>query len=294
MINFFKFALGATLLMVVGCTKINENRSTTEMEVDVEVDLTEFKVVEFLPAPGQFVNEGYAATTMAEACQYAQRRLNNRYFVSLGGFGGYIVVKSKAPIANSGDYDFGIYDNAFSTSSEPGVVWVSQDSNENGIADDEWYELYGSDSDKDTVVHNYSITYSRNEDNTIIAWSDNKGGSGTIERNATHQQDYFPAWITEKEYTLCGTLLPDNSEWSDINQEWNLLPFEWGYADNFSREGRTSDKANLFRISDARNAKGERVELEQIDFIKVQSATNAVHTPIGETSTEVCGFTKDL
>lgn len=294
MTNFFKFALGAALLMVVGCTKIDENRSATEMEVDVEVDLTEFKVVEFLPAPGQFVNEGYAATTMAEACQYAQRRLNNRYFVSLGGFGGYIVVKSKAPIANSGDYDFGIYDNAFSTSSEPGVVWVSQDSNENGIADDEWYELYGSDSDKDTVVHNYSITYSRTEDNTIIAWSDNKGGSGTIERNATHLQNYFPAWITEKEYTLCGTLLPDNSEWSDINQEWNLLPFEWGYADNFSREGRTSDKANLFRISDARNAKGERVELEQIDFIKVQSATNAVHTPIGETSTEVCGFTKDL
>ena len=35
------------------------------------------EVVEFLPAPGQFVNEGYTATTMAEACAYAQERLDN-------------------------------------------------------------------------------------------------------------------------------------------------------------------------------------------------------------------------
>jgi hypothetical protein len=32
------------------------------------------------------------------------------------------------------------------------------------------------------------------------------------------------------------------------------------------------------------------VELDHIDFVKVQSATNKIHTAIGEVSTEVCGF----
>ena len=150
------------------------------------------EVVEYLPAPGQFVNEGYAATTMAEACAYAQARLDNHYFVSLGGFGGYIVVRFVEPVPNSGDYDFGIYSNAFKTSSEPGVVWVSQDLNANGLADDEWFELYGSESEAESTIRNYSVTYSRTDDATTIAWRDSAGESGIIERNAAHTQDYFP------------------------------------------------------------------------------------------------------
>jgi hypothetical protein len=227
---------------------------------------------------------------MAEACAYAQNRLDNRYFVSLGGFGGYIVVKFSEPISNSGDFDFGIYGNCFATSSEPGVVWVAQDANGNGLADDEWYELCGSESEKATTKHNHSITYSRTDDATKIAWRDNEGNEGIIERNSAHLQDYFPAWVATSGYTLSGTLLPDNSEWSDKNQEWVLHAFEWGYADNFSAIDLATDRANRFRISDACTADGERVDLPQIDFVKVQSATNVIHSAIGEVSTEVSGF----
>lgn len=288
MINFFKFALVAALCFVGSCTQLE---GFGDGNGDVPPQESNVEVVEFLPAPGQFVNEGYSATTMAEACAYAQSRLDSRYFVSLGGFGGYIVVKFATPIANSeGDYDFGIYGNSFDGSSEPGVVWVSQDANENGVADDEWYELRGSESGKTTTLRNYSITYSRTDDEKKIAWCDNRGANGVIERNNTHRQDYFPRWVTEGEYTLSGTLLPDNGEWSDLNQEWVLHAFDWGYADNFSTTDRDENRANRFRISDARDALGEAVALPQIDFVKVQSATNAVHSPIGETSTEVCGF----
>lgn len=252
------------------------------------------EVVEYLPAPGQFVNEGYTATTMAEACAYAQARLDKHYFVSLGGFGGYIVVRFVEPVANSGDYDFGIYGNAFQTSSEPGIVWVSQDLNANGLADDEWFELYGSESEAESTIRNYSVTYSRTDDQTTIAWRDSAGESGLIERNAAHQQDYFPAWVAESDYTLSGTRLKDNAVWSDLNQEWNLLSFEWGYADNYSPIDRHDNRANRFRISDARTADGEAVNLTQIDFVKVQSATNAIHSAIGETSTEVAGFIREL
>lgn len=288
MINFFKFALVAALFVVGGCTQLE---GTSDVDGDTPQQESMVEVVEFLPAPGQFVNEGYEATSMAEACAYAQERLESRYFVSLGGFGGYIVVKFDKPIRNSeGDYDFGIYGNSFKGSSEPGVVWVAQDANGNGVADDEWYELRGSESGVATTLQNYSITYARTEDERRIAWRDNKGESGIIERNSMHPQDYFPAWVVEDEYTLSGTLLPPNSEWSEINQEWVLHAYGWGYADNFSEVDRAADRANRFRILDARDATGEAVILAHIDFVKVQSATNRVHSAIGEVSTEVCGF----
>ena len=287
MSKFFKFALVAALLLVGGCAPFESG----EGGEDASPRELEYEVVDFLPAPGQFVNEGYSATTMAEACAYAEGRFRNRYFVSLGGFGGYIVVKYKTPIVNSeGDYDFGIYSNAFSGSSEPGVVWGAYDENRNGLADDEWFELYGSERVRYFTVPNYSITYSRTINEKKIAWRDNRGDSGTIERNNVHTQDYFPAWVRADEYTLTGTLLPDNSEWSEKNQEWVLHAFEWGYADNFSAIDLAADRANRFRISDACTADGERANLPHIDFVKVQSATNVIHTTIGEVSTEVCGF----
>ena len=288
MSKFFKFALVAALLVVGGCMSFEGGEGGGEDATPKEL---EYEVVEFIPAPGQFINEGYSASTMAEACAYAEERFRNRYFVSLGGFGGFVVVKFKTPVVNSeGDYDFGIFGNSFSGSSEPGIVWVSQDANENGFADDEWFELYGSDRVRYFTVPNYSITYSRTNNEKKIAWRDNRGESGVIERNAAHRQDYFPAWVRADEYTLSGTLLPDNSEWSEKNQEWVLHAFEWGYADNFSAIDLAADRANRFRISDACTADGERANLPHIDFVKVQSATNVIHTTIGEVSTEVCGF----
>ena len=62
-----------------------------------------------------------------------------RGMVSLGGFGGYIVVGFDHSIQASGGYggyDFSITGNQFSGSSEPGVVWVMPDENGNGEPDD--------------------------------------------------------------------------------------------------------------------------------------------------------------
>ena len=281
MINKFKFALVA-LLLAVGCNQ--------SYEFYGEEEPTPFEVVEYTPAPGQFINEGYSATTTADACAYAQRRLGNRYFVSLGGFGGYIVVKAAKPICNSGNYDFGIYSNSFDGSSEPGIVWVSCDSNNNSVADDEWFELYGSDSEQNRTLRNYRITYSRTDDATKISWHDSEGKSGIIERNNAHKQDYFPAWIDSDSYTLSGTLLPHNSEWNEAIGEWYLSSLEWGYADNHNAADCSADKANRFRISDAHTASGEAANLTHINFIKVQSAIHRINSTIGETSTEVNGF----
>ena len=82
---------------------------------------------------------------MEEACAYALNRLGNGDYVSLGGFGGAIVVGFDHSIANDGDYNFAVKNSVYSNYSEPGIVWVMQDENGNGLPDDTWYELKGSD-----------------------------------------------------------------------------------------------------------------------------------------------------
>ena len=125
------------------------------------------KVFEYTPAPGQFINEtktgGFdgSQTTPESAIAYATERMKEKNFVSLGGFGGYIVVGFDHSIDNTGSYDFGIEGNSFSGSSEPGIVWVMQDKNGNGMPDETWYELAGSETGKSETIQNYAVTYYR-------------------------------------------------------------------------------------------------------------------------------------
>ena len=99
------------------------------------------RVYEYTPAPGQFINEGCTATTMQQACDYAYGRLSEGAFVSLGAFGGYIIVGFDHSVESGGEsaLDLQITGNAHSSSSEPGIIWVSQDENGNGLPDDTWY-----------------------------------------------------------------------------------------------------------------------------------------------------------
>ena len=66
---------------------------------------------------------------------------------------------------------------------------VSKDVNRNGIADDPWYELRGSADDEtpNRVVYGYEVTYT-SAPMQDIPWTDNKGGSGKVERNKYHAQ----------------------------------------------------------------------------------------------------------
>ena len=48
--------------------------------------------------------------------------------------------------------------------------------------------------------------------------------------------------------------------------------------------------ANHFKISNAIDANGNKVDLKYIDFIKVQVGVNAKSGWLGEVSTEVFGF----
>ena len=101
------------------------------------------KVFDYVPAPTQYMNtvttayaEGF--TTKQQVLDYAAERLRKKSLLSLGAYGGYIVLGFSQPVPNvPGEYDFKIYGNANYNpnawqdrpggSAEPGIVLVSKD-----------------------------------------------------------------------------------------------------------------------------------------------------------------------
>ncbi|MDE6324731.1 MAG: T9SS type A sorting domain-containing protein, partial [Duncaniella sp.] len=205
-----------------------------------------------------------------------------------------------------GEYDFKIFGNAIRSdrkgdggSSEPGIVMVSVDVNGNGIADDPWYELAGSEYNAATTFHNYRITYYRPEkdkvatpdpdnsaitDDTYIRWTSNdpEAPSGYVLKNSFHRQSYWPEWSDEEEMTFEGTRLADNAY--DYNGEVVMKFLPWGYVDN-----RPNAEDLGFKLDWAVDDEGKAVSLTHADFFKVYTAINAEHGRIGEISTEVSG-----
>lgn len=256
------------------------------------------KVWEYLPAPGQFVNtitsayeEGFSAEQVLER---ATEKIKKKSVITLGGFGGTITVGFHQPIRNvEGEYDFKILGNAsynqntgtgaLGGSAEPGIVLVSKDVNGNGLPDDEWYELAGSEYGKDTETRGYEITYYRPQPaDGDVRWKDNQGGEGVIRRNGYHQQDsYYPTWIKEDEITFRGTRLKDNA--IEEGSTWVGYCYPWGYADNHPNRSEYSQ----FKIDWAVDREGNSVALDEIDFVKIYTAVNQDVGWMGEISTEV-------
>ena len=263
------------------------------------------KVYEFTPAPGQFINQtdpGMSwtqSTTPTEAAEWALGRLNNGLYVSLGSFGGYIVVGFDHSIARrSDDYEIGIIGNAFNSragdSNEPGIVYVMQDTNANGLPDDTWYELRGSATQDPGTIRYYAVTYYRPEsEGKPVRWTDNQGGEGEVPYlGMFHNQPYYyPVWIKSPTYTLSGTRLESKTTRLESGN-WSNPPYGWGYADNMGEDVislNDSQNCNRFRISDAIDADGKSVQLEYIDFVKVQTGVMSTAGILGEVSTEVLG-----
>lgn len=148
--------------------KVSSGALVDTMQVTVRQPLRQpsafiAKVFDYLPAPGQFVNEipKYApGDTYETMVTKAGKELigEDANIITLGGWGGYVVVGFDHTIVNvAGRRDFRIHGNAFGAaanprpnppfggSCEPGIVMVAYDKNKNGKPDDdEWYEIKGS------------------------------------------------------------------------------------------------------------------------------------------------------
>ena len=255
------------------------------------------KVFEYLPAPGQFINTMPAATAKDDAesmRKKAEEALLEESMISLGGFGGYVVMGFDHTIVNREGNDFVVLGNAMVNSAEPGVIKVSVDANGNGLPDDEWYEIEGSEHAKKGTIKSYEITYFKpqeepsaaNEPN-YIRWTDNQGKSGYIAKNSYHKQTYYPVWKSES-MTLKGTFLEATIyDESGTGEMWKSPAYEFGYADNWPN----TDKRAQIDIDWAVDKDGNKVMLKGIDFVKIHTANRAEGGHLGEVSTEVSGFT---
>jgi len=283
--------------------------------VHEEIDYSPYiaKVYDYCPAPGQFINmmpiyddgDGYA-----EILKKVEESLSgtNDVMVSLGGFGGYLTFGFDHTVINRpGEKDFMIHGNSFyeptgdgrkGGSAEPGIVMVSYDRNCNGLPDDEWYELAGSEYSNPATIHGYSITYHRPDDGreiisqgvltdvNYIAWEDSEGVSSYMAKNSFHRQEYYPGWIEADELTFEGTRLPDNGvDTSGTGAYFVLYCYDWGYADNHPND---YTDLNSFDISWAVDKDGMPVALPGVDFIRIYTGVNQYCGRVGETSTEIC------
>lgn len=313
------FVFVALCLMMAGCDK-NEyiygdssdfagGSSTDEGSASYTAKLPEgLYVWEYTPAPGQFIGDtttgGMAEcpSTPHEAALWAKERLNSGLFVSLGAFGGYIVVSLGDGISNSNGKDFAIAGNSYCNSgsdtggsNEPGVVSVMYDRNNNGMPDDEWYELAGCVTLFAETDRNYEVTYYRpTEPKSAIRWTDNRNSEGSVDHvTMLHRQDfYWPAWIEGDKYTLKGTRLKSRTVLNPETKKWDNNPFEYGYADNIGSDCLSDMPGQWtgFDISTAIDTKGNFVIVPRVDFIKVHTAVNDKAGGLGELSTEVLGF----
>lgn len=291
-------AEGAASVKVVCCAEEGTYRRAATATSQAAPD----RVYEYTAAPGQFINDnlsGFDNVTTAEAAaDYAAARLADGLYVSLGGWGGYIVAGFDHSIASAEGEEFSISGNMFDSSSEPGIVWVMQDTNGNGLPDDEWYELKGSEYGKPTTYTDYAVTYYRPAgEGMSIRWRDNRGEEGEVPRNPFHKQDsYYPHWIEADSYTLYGVRLAPNTYTDPVTGYVVNGAYEWGYADNRGKNGEEGDNADAsaakcyFDIANAVNADGSAANLQYIDFVKVQTGINFAASPLGEISTEVLGM----
>ena len=273
------------------------------------------KVYEYQPAPGQFVNElpefesgDTPETILAKA---GEQLIGSKTpgMITLGAFGGYVVFGFDHPVVNApGEYDFKVYGNAIISdrdnkggSSEPGIVWVSEDVNGNGLPDDPWYELAGSEYTKASTLKGLELTYYRPAadkaadpdpedksvtDRTYIRWTSSDGTTGYVQRNVSHDQSYWPEWLADQaEISRTGTCVAPN--YTDVagDGSYYLLQFlDWGYADNLPN---SEDPG--FKLDWAVKSDGTPANLAKADFIKVQTGINQTCGRLGETSTEVSG-----
>lgn len=303
-LTFTPSAVGSYTVKISGTSDENSASSEVTIKCVEAIDYSRaitaessnnVTVYEFTAAPGQYTNTAYSsngATTAEEAAAYAESRFNAGSLVSLGGWGGYVIAGFDHSIQNvDGAKDLWVGGNAFTTSNEPAIVWVMQDVNGDGLPNDIWYELKGSEYGQEGTVQDYVITYYKGETGENIRWTDNCGDAGTVDVNSFYSQNYFPYWITEESYTIMGTKIKSRTEdmsSSTGSEYWSNSAFEWGYADNAG-----SDYANSgteFELDNAVNRDGTPANLTHIDFVKVQAAVNAKAGSLGEVSPEVTGF----
>lgn len=260
--------------------------------------------VDYRPAPGQFVNDmpAYEPGDTPDAINAkALSVLNSGGLVSLGAFGGEIIMTLSEPIIHNDlkDCDFRILGNSYITgtegntvygSAEPGMVWVMEDVNANGLPDDTWYRFVGDMGDR---IEHITVTYRPVAEPTAqkwVEWVTDSGETGFLTCNPSfHSHTYFPQWIfadpDRAELTVTGYAVPANGGLDPATGLYRQICYR-GFADCFPNY----DERSAFSLREAVDLNGKKANIRRVDFVKVTTAVLDSNGPLGEASTEVGGI----
>ena len=178
------------------------------------------KIYAYLPAPGQFTNEGVTTGGWGDAYDASGNLKNNTATgVSLGAYGGYIVfdmgaiTRDENAVYQSGGVenksttpygtDFIIFGNAFWNNAEPGLIQVSQDCTTwYDIANSKYYDssvtnknqtvTYTVPSTNHTEDVNYPLSSIESNHGTPLNVSYSGSVTGTVTKNGFHNHCWFP------------------------------------------------------------------------------------------------------
>lgn len=276
------------------------------------------QVLEYHPAPGQFVNvlpTAEAGTTQADINRLCEEQLEDGNLVHLGAYGGYITMKFDHPIENKHGSDFLVLGNGMYAiddpkygketiggSIEPGIVYVGVGDN---LETAQWYELAGSEY-YTTEIHDFEITYfkpkTENCEHQLFgsicdkyikwncSWTDAQGerrdSTGYHMKNQYHLQTYWPKWEDKEQLTFKGGCLPNNAVMYSPKYwvQYRYAKDAYGYADACPAK---DSLYSSFDINWAVDEKGNSVALDHIDYIRVMTGVFQYCGWLGETSTEI-------
>jgi len=276
-------------------------------------------VVEYAPAPGQFVNVAEFSEPTAALGPPAgggASTPNNESIVTLGGFGGYIILAFDHTVIddpmNASGMDAIVYGNAYWVEGNPQRHWgecatieISRDENGNGEADDAWFLIPGShlsttaalmemtwDDDIDDPAYPpddplwlppglsdmwTTDAYALSDAIFSAAVVVNPGGGGI--EGIFGYADYSP------------TLVLGDLDGDDVVDDAAMEPEEFYTRPDDPREvGMTPGcgGGDAFDIAWAVDPEtGKPAELNGFDFIRITTAVDAVSPTFGEKSAEI-------
>jgi hypothetical protein len=281
-------------VILFSCEEDNENKGTNDSTTEGSTTPKKYvtNVFDYQFAPGQFYR-------LAKKPDWINGD-STTSDIHIGGWGGYIELGFDHDVLNCEGKDIIVYCGN-SPSPEPGIIYVMNDVNGNGLPDDEWYEIKGSEVNHPDYIRDYRLTYFKPESaDANIRWEDNQGNSGElISYNSSTSAWWWDSNTTS--VTFEGVRLPNayfNAATEPNSSNWLVYPdlFKYGYAENGTASNREPAddydpelKGNLIDISDAIDKAGNPVNLEKIRFVKIQTGVFQRAGWLNEVSTEITG-----
>jgi hypothetical protein len=276
------------------------------------------RVIAYDPAPGQFVNNPLfndPSRALGAPIGGGIGAPDNSKLVTLGGFGGSItlafdhrILKHPRTPTNPLELDAIVFGNAYAVGgdlnrrfAEPGVIEVSIDANNNGLADDEWYVIAGSHLGPVPSARVATRTY--NPANLPAAWRP-AGRTGTWSVSAYQLNDaLFTGTSPVLEdpgtdgalavfgYADCSSVIALGDVDGDGTIDSPLLQPERFYTiptdPHRAAIALFSGGGDAFSLDWAVRADGTPANLPGFDFIRITTGVDIARSLFGECSTEI-------